>query len=70
MSDYCEKYNNFAKLDFSHEKERIEECKILSTENYRLLKENYTLLLNIREFKQEFYNLLCTNNDEVDNEDV
>eukprot|EP01050_Picozoa_sp_SAG11_P060632 SAG11_NODE_39951_length_216_cov_16.341880_1_plen_27_part_01 len=27
MSDYCEKYNNFAKLDFSHEKERIEECK-------------------------------------------
>eukprot|EP01050_Picozoa_sp_SAG11_P064548 SAG11_NODE_44533_length_154_cov_25.745455_1_plen_34_part_10 len=34
MSDYCDKYNNFAKLDFSHEKERIEECKILSTENY------------------------------------
>eukprot|EP01050_Picozoa_sp_SAG11_P001052 SAG11_NODE_42_length_20827_cov_9.289801_13_plen_35_part_01 len=33
MSDYCEKYNNkynFAKLDFSHEKERIEECKKLS----------------------------------------
>eukprot|EP01050_Picozoa_sp_SAG11_P022533 SAG11_NODE_4284_length_1968_cov_148.159444_4_plen_114_part_00 len=73
MSDYCENNKNVAKLDFSHEKEKIEECKKLSTdndklleENQRLSEENSALLLDISEFKQEFYNLLCTTNYEVD----
>ena len=73
MSDYCDKYNNFAKLDFSHEKERIEECKKLSKDNNKLLEENErlseensALLLDISEFKKVFYKILCTNNDEVD----
>ena len=73
MSVYCENNKFVAKLDFSHEKEKIEECKKLSKdnnklseENERLSEENSALLLDISEFKKIFYKILCTNNDEVD----
>eukprot|EP01047_Picozoa_sp_COSAG01_P110113 COSAG01_NODE_38956_length_483_cov_0.713542_1_plen_78_part_10 len=73
MSDYCENNKNVAKLDFSHEKENIKECKKLSKDNDKLLEENErlleeisALLEDISEFKKEFYKILCTNNDEVD----
>ena len=73
MSGYCENNKFVAKPDFSHEKEKIEECKKLSKdndklseENERLSEENSALLLDISEFKKLFYKILCTNNDEVD----
>eukprot|EP01050_Picozoa_sp_SAG11_P061334 SAG11_NODE_40745_length_199_cov_105.120000_1_plen_40_part_01 len=40
MSDYCENSKFVAKLDFSHEKEKIEECKKLSKDNNKLSEEN------------------------------
>eukprot|EP01050_Picozoa_sp_SAG11_P043393 SAG11_NODE_20509_length_443_cov_10.215116_2_plen_54_part_01 len=54
MSGYCENNKFVARLDFSHEKEKIEECKKLSKdndklseENERLSEENSALLLDI-----------------------
>eukprot|EP01050_Picozoa_sp_SAG11_P065719 SAG11_NODE_45949_length_140_cov_44.146341_1_plen_46_part_11 len=43
MSGYCENNKFVAKPDFSHEKEKIEECKKLSKDNNKLSEENERL---------------------------